>query len=87
VEAERQIRVLKGLPDRFEVCYGASCGYGHYHDLLRPLAARVLVAHHGQLRLIFRSKSKNDRNDAWARRRRSTCPPSRCGCGAAGSRP
>jgi transposase len=32
--------------------------------LLRPLAARVLVAHPGQLRLIFRSKNKNDRNDA-----------------------
>src|SRR3989442_1557833 len=51
-------------PNRFEVCYEASCGYGHYHDLLRPLAARVLVAHPGQLRLIFRSKNKNDRNDA-----------------------
>src|SRR5579864_1900293 len=36
----------------------------HYHDLLRPLAARVLVTHPGQLRLIFRSKNKNDRNDA-----------------------
>src|SRR5437764_9952711 len=58
------VRVLKGLPDRFEVCYEASCGYGHYHDLLRPLAARVVVAHPGQLRLIFRSKAKNDRNDA-----------------------
>ena len=58
------LRTLKGLPDRFEVCYEASCGYGHYHDLLRPLAARVLVAHPGQLRLIFRSKNKNDRNDA-----------------------
>jgi transposase len=61
---EEMIRTLKGLPDRFEVCYEASCGYGHYHDLLRPLAARVLVAHPGQLRLIFRSKNKNDRNDA-----------------------
>ena len=61
---EEMLRLLKGLPDRFEVCYEASCGYGHYHDLLKPLAARVLVAHPGQLRLIFRSKSKNDRNDA-----------------------
>jgi hypothetical protein len=25
---------VRGLPDRFEVCYEASCGYGHYHDLL-----------------------------------------------------
>jgi hypothetical protein len=48
---EDMLRVLKGLPDPFEVCYEASCGYGHYHDLLRPLAARVLVAHPAQLRL------------------------------------
>lgn len=61
---EEMLGVLKRLPDRFEVCYEASCGYGHYHDLLRPLAARVLVAHPAQLRLIFRSKHKNDRNDA-----------------------
>src|SRR5262245_3649614 len=61
---EEVVRILKALPDRFEVCYEASCGYGHFHDLLCPLAARVLVAHPGQLRLIFRSKNKNDRNDA-----------------------
>ena len=61
---DEMMRVLKAPPDRFEVCYEASCGYGHFHDLLRPLAARVLVAHPGQLRLIFRSKNKNDRNDA-----------------------
>jgi transposase len=61
---EEMMRILEGLTERFEVCYEASCGYGHYHDLLRPLAARVLVAHPGQLRLIFRSKNKNDRNDA-----------------------
>jgi hypothetical protein len=58
------LRVLTGLPERFEVCYEASCGYGHFYDLLQPLATRVLVAHPGQLRLIFRSKHKNDRNDA-----------------------
>src|SRR5438132_1534363 len=61
---EELLGFLKRLPDRFEVCYEASCGYGHYHDLLQPLAARVLVAHPGQLRLIFRSKDKNDRKDA-----------------------
>jgi transposase len=61
---QEMMAILSGLPDRFEVCYEASCGYGHFHDLLRPLAARVLVAHPGQLRLIFRSKDKNDRNDA-----------------------
>ena len=61
---EEMLQSLKGLSDRFEVCYEASCGYGHFHDLLQPLAERVLVAHPGQLRLIFRSKNKNDRNDA-----------------------
>src|SRR6476646_1900228 len=61
---DQMMRILERLPDRFEVCYEASCGYGHYHDLLLPLAARVLVAHPGHLRLIYRSKNKNDRNDA-----------------------
>src|SRR4029450_3861910 len=61
---DEMMRMLEALPDRFEVCYEASCGYGHYHDLLRPIASRVLVAHPGQLRLMFRSKNKNDRNDA-----------------------
>lgn len=58
------MQILEGLSDRFEICYEASCGYGYYHDLLLPLAARVLVAHPGQLALIFRSKNKNDRKDA-----------------------
>src|SRR5438105_3270996 len=61
---EERLRIRKGLPDRFAVCYEASCGYGHFHDLLRPLAARVLVAHPGPWRLSFRSKTKNDRHDA-----------------------
>jgi transposase len=61
---DAMMRILEALPDRFEVCYEASCGYGHYHDLLRPIAARVLVAHPCQWRLIFRSKGKNDRTDA-----------------------
>jgi transposase len=62
--SEEMVRLLKRLPDPFEVCYEASCGYGHYPDLLQPLAARVLVAHPGRLRLIFRSRDKNDRKDA-----------------------
>ena len=61
---DQMMRILEGLPDRFEVCYEASCGYGHFHDLLRPAAARVLVAHPGRLRLIFRSSDKNDRKGA-----------------------
>ena len=61
---DEMMRLLEALPERFEVCYEASCGYGHYHDLLSPIAARVTVAHPGRLRLIFRSKDKNDRKDA-----------------------
>jgi transposase len=61
---DEMMRILEALPDRFEVCYEASCGYGHYHDTLKPIAARVAVAHPGRLRLIFRSKDKNDRKDA-----------------------
>ena len=52
------------LPGEFEVCYEASTGYGRLFELLSPLASRVLVAHPGLLRLIFRSKQKNDRRDA-----------------------
>jgi hypothetical protein len=61
---DEMMRILEALPDRFEVCYEASCGYGHDHDTLSPIAARVTVAHPGRLRLIFRSKDKNDRKDA-----------------------
>src|SRR5262245_15542490 len=86
---EEVVRILKALPDRFEVCYEASCGYGHYHDVLCPLAARVLVAHPGQLRLIFRSKYRTTATtpSGWpssstsARRRRSACPRRRSGPG------
>jgi transposase len=49
---------------RWAVCFEASCGYGALHDQLRCLGAQVVVAHPGKLRLIFRSKKKNDRVDA-----------------------
>lgn len=58
------VQFLKTLPDRFEVCYEASTGYGYCYELLTPIASRVAVAHPGLLRLIFRSKKKNDRADA-----------------------
>ena len=58
------VRFLKNLPGRFEVCYEASTGYGYYYEALTPIASRVAVAHPGLLRLIFRSKKKNDRADA-----------------------
>src|SRR5436190_3284949 len=58
------VKELAGLDQPFKVCYEASCAYGWLHDQLRPLAASVAVAHPGHLRLIFRSKKKNDRVDA-----------------------
>ena len=84
------VLVLTGLPDHLEVCYEASCGYGHFHDLLKPLATRVLVAHPGQLRLIFRSNTRTIATtrsawpscSIWVRPRRCTCPRGRSGAGA-----
>ncbi len=58
------IEALQTLDQPFAICYEASCGYGHLHDQLSRIARRVVVAHPGQLRLIFRSKKKNDRVDA-----------------------
>lgn len=55
--------VDRSVPRPFAICYEASCGYGHLHDQLAKRAARVSVAHPGQLRLIFRAKRKNDRVD------------------------
>jgi len=58
------LELLGNLGHPFAICYEASCGYGPLYDALKPLAARVVVAHPGHLRLIFRSKRKNDRVDA-----------------------
>jgi len=58
------VGVLEGLGEPFGVGFEASCGSATLHDLLTPIAERVVVAHPGRLRLIFRSKKKNDRVDA-----------------------
>jgi transposase len=55
---------LRQLNEPFSICYEASCGYGHLYEALRPLAHHVAVAHPAKLRLIYRSKQKNDRVDA-----------------------
>jgi transposase len=55
---------LEKIRKPFEVCFEASTGYGYLFERLQGLARRVVVAHPGQLRLIFRSKRKNDRVDA-----------------------
>ena len=57
-------RVAAEVPRPFAVCYEASCGYGYLHEKLSMMARAVSVAHPGQLRLIFKSKKKNDRVDA-----------------------
>jgi transposase len=60
----RVLELLGRIGQPFAICYEASCGYGYLHDRLERMAGRVVVAHPGQLRLIFRSKRKNDRVDA-----------------------
>jgi transposase len=55
---------LSTIRGKWTVCFEATCGYGYlYHELSR-MASRVIVAHPGQLRLIFRAKRKNDRVDS-----------------------
>ena len=58
------LKELEKLKKPFAICYEASTGYGFLFDRLQTIARRVTVAHPGQLRLIFRSKRKNDRVDA-----------------------
>ena len=58
------VALLSGLPGPCQVCYEASTGYGFVFDALSPVAQHIAVAHPGLLRLIYRSKQKNDRADA-----------------------
>jgi transposase len=62
--AEVLLAYLRKLPAPFQICYEASCGYGYLYDRLAALARRVVVAHPGGVRLIFRAKRKHDRIDA-----------------------
>jgi transposase len=55
---------IEKIPKPMQVCFEASTGYGYLFERLQKVARRVVVAHPGQLRLIFRSKRKNDRVDA-----------------------
>ena len=55
---------LRQLPGKVAVCFEASTAYGYLHEMLSAVADWVVVAHPGHLRLIFRSKKKNDRADA-----------------------
>lgn len=65
VEVLRDVqRQAQTAGEELAICYEASCGYGHLYEQLSKVAARVVVAHPGHLRLIFKSKRKNDRVDA-----------------------
>jgi transposase len=64
LQVDQLIERLTRLPEPFQVTYEAGCGYGRFHELLSPIAADVMVANPGQLRLIYGSKKKNDRRDA-----------------------
>lgn len=61
---EKLLAWLGGLGQPFAICYEASCGYGTLYESLCRLSRRVVVAHPGKVRLIFRSKRKSDRVDA-----------------------
>ena len=61
---DKVLFALTLAPKPFAVCFEASTGYGYLHRRLSAMAERVVVAHPGQLRLIFRSKRKSDRVDA-----------------------
>jgi transposase len=63
-QVDQMMRFLEKLPGPCQACYEASTGYGMYFECLSKVAQRVVVAHPGLLRLIFRSKQKNDRRDA-----------------------
>lgn len=60
------VRAIKQFVRRraCQICFEATCGYGPLYDALKKFAKRVVVAHPGKLRWIFRSKRKNDRVDA-----------------------
>ena len=63
-DASALVKLLVSLEQPLSVCYEASCGYGRWHEILSRVASRVVVAHPGQLNLIFRSKRKHDAADA-----------------------
>jgi transposase len=63
-EIEKLAKDELGQPRQLHVCFEASVGAGYLYDVLRPHCHRVVVAHPGHLRLIFRSRKKNDRADA-----------------------
>lgn len=64
VKTRELVDFLAKQPGPRRVCFEASLGYGPLYDRLARVAQHVAVAHPGHLRLIFKSKRKNDRVDA-----------------------
>jgi transposase len=64
LEIEKLAKDEQGPARQVHVCFEAFVGAGHLYDLLRSRCQRVVVAHPGHLRLIFRSRKKSDRADA-----------------------
>ena len=62
----RVVEELARIKGPFELAFEASNGYGPLYDMAAKMAKRVVVAHPGKLRLIFRSKNKNNPADAKA---------------------
>ncbi len=60
----RTLDTLRTLREPFKVCFEASTNYGWMADELRRMTDQIYVAHPGRLRLIFKSRRKNDRLDA-----------------------
>jgi transposase InsO family protein len=57
-------QLKKDAPAPFAVCFEASCGYGYLYEQFSAVAQQVKAAHPGSLRLIYKSKRKNNRVDA-----------------------
>lgn len=60
----RTLAWLAELDEPFQACFEASTNYGWLYEQLADVAERVVVAHPGRLKLIFKSRRKNDRLDA-----------------------
>jgi len=61
---DKLLEALSIVKKPFAICFEASTGYGYLFEKLSAMAERVMVAHPGKLRLIFKAKKKNDRVDA-----------------------
>ena len=57
-------KLLLDLDAPAQLTFEASTDYGFLYDQLTPLLHEVQVAHPKQLAMIFRSRKKNDKNDA-----------------------